>query len=270
MPAGSARARPALALALALACCAGLALAVARAGSPAPAAPELLPDLTPQRPAELTVRSDTRDGRSVHRLGFRSAADNIGPGPLVVRGERDLREPLTMATTQIVMRAGGGRVERPLMAPLRYVTSSDHSHWHYLGFMRYELRDAASGRRVGSDRKTGFCLGDRYETAGGRSAREPRGPVFDTDCAKGRPEQPALREGISVGWGDDYAPHLEGQSIEITDLPAGRYLLVHTVNPDRTLVERTYANNSSTLPVRIVRAPGRPSRVISRARGSGG
>lgn len=69
-----------------------------------------------------------------------------------------------------------------------------------------------------------------------------------------------LREGISVGWGDDYAPHLEGQSIDIRR--ALRPLPHAHRQPDRTLTERSYANNRSALPVRIVRRPGRPRRVL--------
>jgi hypothetical protein len=74
-----------------------------------------------------------------------------------------------------------------------------------------------------------------------------------------------LREGISVGYGDDYDAHLEGQEIDITGLPPGRYLLVHTVNPDRSLAELSYENNTSRALIRIARdARGRPTAKLLR------
>ena len=109
--------------------------------------------------------------------------------------------------------------------------------------MRYELRTAQGDRLVRPDRKTGFCLGDRYDA--GDRPRKPRSPVFTGDCNRD-PEALAVREGISVGYGDDYAPQLEGQYIDITGLPAGRYVLVHRVNRAGMLRERTRRNNASS------------------------
>lgn len=204
-------------------------------------------------------------------LGFRSAADNVGRGPLVVDAGVDPAAPRRRATTQVISRADGSEERRPLPARLRFVRSRDHSHFHYLGFMRYELRDPRTGRRVGRDHKTGFCLGDRYETHPGRDRPgKPRRPVFDTDCGKAQPGLRSLREGISVGYGDDYDPHLEGQEIEITRVRAGRYLLVHRVNPDRSLAERRHDNNVASALIRLARREGGGVRVqlLARCRAS--
>ena len=259
-------ARGALAAVVAVLCGAATVWA-AQAGSPAGGSGALLPDLSPQSPGQLTVRAVQRDGRRRFRLGFRSAADNVGSGPLVVEARRDPRRQSILATTQVVARADGSVERRPLPARLRYVHSADHSHWHYLGFMRYELRRPGGGLRLGRDHKTGFCLGDRYSTPASRPLRGRRGPAaFDeTDCGKGRPDLSNLREGISVGYGDDYDAHLEGQEIDITDLPPGRYILVHTVNPDHALAELTHGNNTSRLLIRIARdARGRPTAKLLR------
>jgi Lysyl oxidase len=252
--------RTAVAAVVAVLCGGGTVLATQTA-SPAGRARALLPDLSPQPPRQLTVRSVQLDGRERFQLGFRSAADNLGPGQLVVDARRDPRRPSLLAATQIITRADRSKTRRRLPARLRYVRSLDHSHWHYLGFMRYELRRRGDGLRVGRDHKTGFCLGDRYQTPKGRRLRGRRGPAaFATNCGEGRPDLSRLREGISVGYGDDYDAHLEGQEIDITDLPAGRYVLVHTVNPDRSLAERTNRNNTSRAAIRIaLGAAGRPT-----------
>lgn len=109
---------------------------------------------------------------------------------------------------------------------------------------------------MGRDRKSGFCLGDRYSTPSTRPLRGRRGPAAfaAADCGIGNPDLTALREGISVGYGDDYDAHLEGQEIDITNLAAGRYVLAHTVNPDRSIIELKYRNNASRALIRIVRS----------------
>ena len=77
-----------------------------------------------------------------------------------------------MTLRQRIERTDGSQRTVPLRATLRYVRSSDHSHWHVLGFMRYELRNA-DGVRLVRDRKTGFCLGDRYRVEQSLPGRAP-------------------------------------------------------------------------------------------------
>jgi Lysyl oxidase len=259
-------ARGAIAALVAVLCGAATVWA-AQAGSPAGGPRIMLPDLSPQSPGQLTVRAVPRDGLRRFRLGFRSAADNLGPGALLVEARRHRRRRSLLATTQVVTRGDGSLERRPLPASLSYVRSAGHSHWHYLGFMRYELRRPDGGRRLGRDHKTGFCLGDRYPTPSTRPLRGRRSPAAfsETNCGKGSPAVTTLREGISVGYGDDYDAHLEGQEIDITGLPPGRYLLVHTVNPDRSLAELSYENNTSRALIRIARdARGRPTAKLLR------
>ena len=222
-----------------------------------------LPDLTVQPPGDVQLRRS----RGRLRLGFASAADNGGDGPLTVDGDRLSPDDRTLAATQIVEHAAGPDARLPLPARLRYVHSSDHSHWHFRGFMRYSLRNPRTGRVVARDRKTGFCLGDRYETdLREELPGEGRPAYIRSDCGKGRPRLDRVREGISVGWGDDYRAYIEGQSIDVTRLRAGRYLLVHAVNPERSLRELSYSNNVSSALLRIRRPRGEPARVHVLAR----
>lgn len=243
-----------------LAFAAALLAATAGAGG---GSPELLPDLTVQAPTDVGVRRE----RGRFRLGFESAADNVGDGPLTVDGDRQRPDARRLAGTQLIEHADGSETRIPLAAKLRYVRSSDHSHWHYLGFMRYTLRSPRTGEIVARDHKTGFCLGDRYRTQTDSPLPAEGPPSFrESDCAKGKPDVDHVREGISVGWGDDYQAHLEGQSIDITRLPRGRYLLVHVVNPERSLRELDPANNVSSALIRIGRTRrGRPTaRILAR------
>jgi hypothetical protein len=63
--------------------------------------------------------------------------------------------------------------------------------------------------------------------------------------------------GISVGYGDDYRAYLEGQSIDVTGVPGGRYELVHRANPARRLAETDLSNNASSVLLRIAWTRGR-------------
>ena len=78
-----------------------------------------------------------------------------------------------------------------------------------------------------------------------------------------------MREGISPGYGDDYDPGREGQFVDVTNVPAGRYVLVHRSNPERTLEESDYENNAASVLVQLRRSGAIPTvRVLARCPGS--
>jgi Lysyl oxidase len=197
----------------------------------------LLPDLDQEAPSELVV---TRAGGE-YRLGFRSAVRNVGTGALVITGSRPDRSLDTMVADQIVEQAGAPLQLVRGVGRLRYVVSPDHRHWHLLGFERYELT-GADGRVVVRDRKTGFCLGDRYQTT-----ETPTGKRYTSRCGLGEPARLGIEEGISVGYGDAYTANLEGQYLPLNGLRDGRYVLVHRVNADRRLRELRVGNNAASV-----------------------
>jgi Lysyl oxidase len=237
----------AVALAMAIASCEG--------ASERPA--EVLPDLDQVTPRALAILVEGDQ----ERLIFVSAVENVGRAPLVIAGRRaETLEP-DMSARQIVRRAGGGTTEYPLDMRLEFVVSETHQHWHLLEFERYELRTLA-GKQIGRDRKTGFCLGDRYDARGKvRIPGEPPRAVWTHNCAKNQPERLRILQGISPGYGDDYVPNLEGQFVDVTDVPAGRYLLVHRVNADGDLHESNYENNAASVLFELTRPAGVPPKV---------
>ena len=213
------------------------------AGGSASSPPELLPDLVQSQPRALTVY---RAG-DTWRLAFLSAVENDGAGPMLLEGRRPDSSTPTMAVTQLVRRADGSTASHPVAGVMRFVRSETHSHWHFLDFERYELLTPA-GKLLGRDRKTGFCLGDRYDAqANLELTGEPAQPVWTQECGRGEPERLLVREGISPGYGDDYVPRLEGQWVDITGLTPGRYVLRHRVNVGRVLRESDYDDNSASV-----------------------
>jgi Lysyl oxidase len=204
---------------------------------------ELLPDLVQVAPRAVSIKPT--GGREL--LVFLSAVENAGPGPLVVTGSRASTARPEMSALQLLRRADGSTATRPLRSRLRFVVAETHRHWHLLGFERYELR-SSDGRAAGGDRKTGFCLGDRYDAqASIRVPGEPELPVWTQECGRGQVGRLGISEGISPGFGDDYVPLLEGQYIDVTELPAGRYVLVHRANPDHDILEADYDNNAASV-----------------------
>jgi lysyl oxidase len=220
-----------------------LALVLAGCGGAGGGATELLPDLVQSPPRALTVY---RAGES-WRLAFLSAVENEGAGPMVLEGRRPSEASPTMEVRQLVRRSDGSTIESDVPGVIRFVVSTSHRHWHFLGFERYELL-RLDGRRLGRDRKTGFCLGDRYDAqASVRLPGEPARPVWTQECGRDEPGRLLVRQGISPGYGDDYVPRLEGQWIDITAVPAGRYVLRHRVDVGRVLRESDYGNNSASV-----------------------
>jgi hypothetical protein len=220
-----------------------------------------LPDLDQEPPWNLEVTRDR--ARGGYRLGFSSAVRNVGAGPLIVSGRRRAGT-LTMTVDQLIEQEDAPIAVVEGVGRMRYVRSPDHEHWHLLGFERYELRRAGGRAGLVTDRKTGFCLGDRYRVRGGELPARPPEPVYTGRCGLERTALLRLTVGISVGYGDVYDPNLEGQSLRLTGLEAGRYRLVHRVNVDRRLRESSYANNASSLLIRLRWRSGRPSvRVLA-------
>ncbi len=225
---------------------------IALALNTAPAAADggdVLPDLDQVTPTGLQVSSKRVNGRRVFRLGFASASANVGRGPLFVHGFRPSTEVPTMQVNQIIRQADGrARLLRGI-GSMSYAIHPDHRHWHYLGFERYELRipgnDKPSVRR---DRKTGFCLGDRFPLA-----EAPTLPGYDPtprhgdECGLGEPNALGMFVGMSTGYVDRYEAQIEGQYIDITGAPSRNYVLVHTVNPGNRILESDYSNNAASV-----------------------
>jgi hypothetical protein len=160
-----------------------------------------------------------------------------------------------------VRHAGGDTTTLGSVGILRYEAHAPHRHWHLDDFVRYELR-TLDGRVVVRDRKTGFCLVDRWGLARGLGGQRAGPPRFVGDCAALRPDALRVEEGSSVGYTDRYPAFFHGQDLELSGLPAGRYLLVQVANPERRLRELDYRNNAASVLLRLT-WPGRagPPRI---------
>jgi hypothetical protein len=219
---------------------------------------ELLPDLRQLPPAAISAVEEEGE----HRLVFLSAVDNVGEAAIVIEGRRASRAEDGMSVEQLVTRVDGSTRSYAVAGEIRYVVSDSHEHWHLLGFERYSLERVGDAAPVARDRKTGFCLGDRFDSAESELPNEPPRPVWVGECGRGGRGLLSVREGISPGYGDDYVPALEGQYLVLDGLPAGRYRLWHRVNPDRALRESDYSNNGASVLVELTWSGGEPSVTV--------
>jgi hypothetical protein len=217
------------------------------AGSPAAGPRELLPDFDQRAPFRLTMVGT--------KLGFASATDNVGEGPVWIRGSRPSRD-VRMDVRQLVRLADGSLRTYDDVGRLRYTPSPTHVHWHVLDFQRYELRTLDGGLVV-RDRKTGFCLADHYGYAA-RRVQGFAGASFLGNCQQGNPGALSVEQGTSIGYTDLYPAHFHGQNLELRGVPAGDYVLVHRANPDGLLEEIDYTNNAASLRIRITWVNGVP------------
>ena len=175
-----------------------------------------------------------------YRLSFGSTAMTAeSGGPLIVRGHRSgYNEPMVAA--QVIENTDGSKTTRPSIGQLvyeEYPGSVSHRHWHYKGFVRYQLRSISDLSLVRPDNKAGFCLSD---------------PVLAPDfCGSLNPGALTVDEGLTPGVADYYNPLLEGQYIDVADVPPGDYWLVHWVNASKEICESSYANNAAGVKIAL-------------------
>jgi Lysyl oxidase len=200
------------------------------AALPAAASAAELPDI--EQIAPYRVSTVERDGRWY--LGFATAARNLGPAALRIEGRGS--GDRTMAARQLT--GDGAAVLQPDAGTLRYVTTYGHGHWHYMDFMRYDLRGVDVAGVLG-DRKQGFCLADA--------------PFVDGWCARDKADLTRTEIGIEPGGIDIYEPLVEGQEIAIDreTVPGGRYVLTSRIGPTGVLHETRTDNNVASVLIEL-------------------
>lgn len=211
----------------------------ARAGAvtEAPANPAsttvLLPDLRTLPPSGLRVELKAGNARE---LRLSNTIWNSGSGPLELLGARDSATEKSLVY-QLITRSDGSIYERKVG---EFVWHPTHDHWHMDGFAVYLLRslrqNGSLGEVVSASDKISYCVMDTNVVDAANPNFPNRRRYYQCDRAL---------QGLSAGWGDQYKSHLDGQSLDITDLPDGCYALESTVNPEASLFETNTNNNTA-------------------------
>ena len=209
---------------------------------------ELLPDLDQAVPSELAI---VQEG-DTYRLTFASAVDNVGRGPLLIAGERPDLSVRVMEVQQVVRSSDGSTSRRSVESRGSAPSARRHTRTGTCSASSTTSCERRDGELV-PRLEDGLLPGRPVRDGPRHGARERAGPAsLDGGAADGG-RALTVSEGISPGYGDDYEPALEGQYLDVTSVPAGRYLLVHRANPDRTLEESDYDNNAASVLIQLRR-----------------
>lgn len=206
---------------------------------PAFAQPQaLLPNLQPLPAYELGLQPIFGGGTE---LVFSTLTTNAGLGPLhMVAGESTA--PGQQNVYQRVHFSDGTFEDR--LAGV-FVLHEEHGHFHVEEYAEYQLeREFAPGASTRIGQKTSFCLLDT-DRVDRKLPNAPKRAVF-TRC-----DDFDFGQGISVGWGDAYRSHLPGQSIDVSGLETGNYLLTMVADPNDNILETDEGDNSSTIRIHL-------------------
>jgi hypothetical protein len=197
-------------------------------GDPSPGSeppPEPLPDLIVDGTYLMaTVQEDVVDA-SADMCLFAEGCVN-GPG---------LRRVVRFGTRSANVGAADVIVGRPEAGNPSWEFDACHQHYHFEGYASYQLL-TGTGERLPIGNKNGFCLRDLDNWTGSASCGR-----YDCDY-----------QGIGVGCADVYTPDLACQWIDITDVAAGTYELVVTVNTENVIRESDTNNNSASVTIEIL------------------
>lgn len=195
----------------------------------------ILPDLLTLPPFDLKIVTLT-DGSRELRLS--NTIWNSGAGPLELEGSLNPITHKTRVEQHIQMQTG------PQFSRMvgEFIFHESHDHWHFERFSVYELwKLTPTGRLdklVSHSTKISYCVIDT--------------DVIDPDRKDFSPIKRYQHcgqnlQGLSVGWGDTYMSHLDGQSIHLATAGDGFYALKSTANPDAILLESNYQNNTALI-----------------------
>jgi hypothetical protein len=159
-----------------------------------------------------------------------------------------------MAATQFIYQDGKPASSQPI-GRFEFDTRPGHDHWHMEDIAQYDLLDGAGNRTVLSEKQS-FCLAptDPIDLLKPGADWQPDRTGLWSACAGAGSIW--LREVLPAGWGDTYFQNLAGQSFDITTVPNGRYQVRVTTNPGHRILEPSYTNNSSLVPVTLGGKPG--------------
>jgi len=210
------------------------------------------PNLRIGPPADLYV--EQRDGRTLLRAT--SDVRSRGLGPIEVRGRRNGWR--NMSVRQRIYRKGGGHIDVPTRASLRFTKVGAYfggGYWKFHQLARFELWRVDSRhrllRRVRIGPKLNYCLRDLERTRPGK--RSPTHRYYPA-CNQ-NPYEDRVRLGTSVGWSDIYPAPYHQQWIPVDGL-RGCFAFLMIVDPNGLLYESNETDNTSRLLVRLPYRPG--------------
>lgn len=190
----------------------------------------LLPDIVPTKPRELYIEYSG----DIKNIRFSTTFINQGDAALELVGYHDPEQQRTRVT-QKLFASDSTATERQVG---EFVFHEGHDHWHTEKYIQFQLwsynENLEPAELLATTEKMSFCIWDEEKQDFGLLNEAPE-RVYE-GCNNSS-------QGISVGWSDTYTPDLEGQELDITNIPDGGYMVRTVVNPDNKILEKDYSNN---------------------------
>jgi len=197
---------------------------------------ELWPNLRALPASDLSIILNADTGNPELRLTATSWNSGAGPLELVAGAVGQAGQDVY----QRIYSKGGGF--RDNLAGT-FVWHEAHNHFHFERYAVYTLKPVnAPGASQRQSYKTSFCVADTTKVDG-RLPGSPKKQTYFT-CN-------AVVQGMSVGWGDSYGWHLEGQAIDLTGNPDGKYELTVAVDPEKRIIETSDDDNTACVLLQI-------------------
>jgi Lysyl oxidase len=198
----------------------------------------VLPDLVPEPPIDLQTKHEPSGKWSMR---FSSTLVNVGEGDFILHGDRTTDQ---WNLEQQIAYSEGGSELRPTDAEIVW-GGDGHNHWHVKRVATYRIEpvdeagNPVAGAEGRSDTKIGFCFFDSHKKLDGGPNKAH---YHRQSCGKAETDT-QISMGLSPSWGDVYDISLPGQSVDITDLPDGRYRIWAEADPQGWFQEVTRDNN---------------------------
>ena len=216
----------------------------------------------PVPPGSTCHQSEIDEDHAHTCLRFDQVLGNIGKGALDIRFNQPSGVPPVddqeVPTTQRIYRSNGTFSDVPAGNVHWHAI---HQHYHFDGFAQSNLwRIDSRGRRAGNapiatGNKVSFCIATTNidpDYWGRRAFGADAYPA--PDCLEPYSTSGGLdhfKQGMSVGWTDEYNWFLPGQYVEVTGVPSGDYILDTTVDPTDRLIESDRTNNCGAVRIRL-------------------
>ncbi len=179
----------------------------------------LLPDISPEIPKHINIHNQQQN----EYLRFTNVWANVGVGALEFEPlfpDPNAEEGTTQDAFQNLYDDAGnfGFPELQIWnaAVSQFIFHDTHNHWHIDDIGEFSVRVDDNGlpgaiAPGASSIKVGFCIADVYKYNGEESPTSQR---IYWDCE-------VDLQGIQPGWVDQYHQSIEGNEIDITNLPNG-------------------------------------------------
>ena len=216
----------------------------------------------PVPPGSTCHQSEIDEDQAQTCLRFDQVLGNSGDGALDIRFDQPSGVPPVddqeVATSQRIYRSDGSFYHLPAGNVHWHAI---HQHYHFDGFAQSKLwATDAQGLRSGAlpaatGSKVSFCIATTSINPDywGQQAFGPSSYPAP-DCLEPDSSSQGLdhfKQGMAVGWTDEYNWFLPGQYVEVTGVPDGDYILDTTVDPTARLVESDKTNNCGSVRVRL-------------------